>query len=193
MSTEQELFEDDKIIELVDVVRKGDKDKLVPDDLGLLLDEDEISEKDMFIEESAGGDSFELSDALEEAPEQDLESNLHERDAIPDDVFDSPDFDFELPEDLGEPVTDTLPELPRNESTEMTAAPEGEVEPEKPEPAATAAEQLPISPERLEGIITEAVREVVERVTRETVAEVSEKVIKEAIESLKQSLEPRPE
>lgn len=193
MSTEQELFEDDKIIELVDVVRKGDKDKLEPDDLGLLLDEDEISEKDMFIEESAGRDSFELPDALEEASEQDLESNLDERDAIPDDIFDSPDFDFELPEDLGKPGADTPPEFPRNESTEMTAGPEGEVEPETPEPAATAAKLLPISPERLEGIITEAVREVVERVTRETVAEVSEKVIKEAIESLKQSLEARPE
>jgi hypothetical protein len=194
MSKDQELFEDNEIIELVDVVRKGDN---VPDtqndDIALLLNKEGDPEKGDLFDEKVDEDLDGFSHAFEESPLENLESNLHDRNDTPDDPFDSPDFDFETSEDFEEPDEDTLSEISQEDLAKVMAGLEDEVEADMSETETIAGEQPAISTERLEEIITGAVREVVERVTRETMAEVAEKVIKEAIESLKQSLEPTPE
>ena len=108
------------------------------------------------------------------------------------DAPESLDFDFKTPKDLEEPDTDAFTELPQDDLAEVMVSLEDEYETD--DSGATAIfEELPaISTERLEKIITESVKDVVERVTRETMSEVAEKVIKEAIDGLKQSLEPPP-
>ncbi len=185
---------DDEIIELVDVVGKGDDvQEIGTDDLALLLDEEGDSEEGGLYDEKADEDSDGFSHALEEAPSEALESNLRDRSEPLDDTFDSPDFDFETPEDLEESSADALSEIPQEDLAEVMAGLTDEIEARKTEPAAIGEELPAISTERFEEIITEVVKDVVERVTRETMAEVAEKVIKEAIEGLKQSLEPTPE
>lgn len=208
----------DDIIELVDVVREGDP---LPDsdadDLSLLLHEEERPEGEDFLSKKEEDlDGFSLS--LDETAKGDLESGRDERDDAFHDPFESPDFDFETPESFNEPAAveavtdlseDDLDEIPEDEMSERpTEHPDNipdedldlvmagladEVE-EKTSGADATDEELPsVSRERFEAIITETVTEVVERVVRETVAEVAEKVIKEAIESLKHSLESKPE
>jgi hypothetical protein len=193
---------DDDIIELVDVVREGDSPPDTDaDDLPLLLDQEERPEKeeDFLGREDEDLDGFSLP--LEETAKGDLESGLDERDDAFHDPFESPDFDFEAPESFDEPTVEAetdiseedLDKIPDEDLDLAMAGLVDEVEDETSGPKA-ADEELPsVSRERLEGIITRTVTEVVERVVRETVAEVAERVIKEAIESLKHSLGTTPE
>jgi len=212
------LSPDDDIIELVDVVREGDP---LPDsdgdDLSLLLNEEERpdEEEDFLGREDEDLDGFSLS--LDETSKGKVESGLDERDDAFHDPFESPDFDFETSEGFNEPTVeavtdlseDYLDDIPEDDLSErptehaddipdddldlVMAGLADEVE-EKTSGADATDEALPsVSQERLEAIITETVTEVVERVVRETVAEVAEKVIQEAIESLKHSLESKPE
>jgi len=177
-----DLSPDDEVIDLVDVIMKGEKPLDVEtDDLALLLDKEENSKGTAIIDEKAEEDSSALPRALEKETAEDR-----------DDTYESLDFDFETPEDFEEPDPDALAELPQDDLAEVMASLEDTNGTD--ESGATAiSEELPaISTERLENIITEAVKDVVERVTRETMSEVAEKVIKEAIEGLKQSLEPPP-
>ena len=177
-----DISPDDEVIDLVDVVMKGEKPLDVEtDDLALLLDKEENSKGAAVIDKKAEEDSSELPRALGKETAEDR-----------DDTYESLDFDFETPEDFEEPDPDALAELPQDDLAEVMASLEDANETD--ESGATAvSEELPaISTERLENIITEAVKDVVERVTRETMSEVAEKVIKEAIEGLKQSLEPPP-
>ena len=177
-----DISPDDEIIDLVDVVMKGERPQDVEtDDLALLLDKEENSKGEAVIEEKAEEDSSELPRALEKETAEDL-----------DDTYESLDFDFETPEDFEEPDTDAFAELPKDDLAEVMASLEESNETDESESTAISEELPPISAERLESIITEAVKDVVERVTRETMSEVAEKVIKEAIEGLKQSLEPPP-
>lgn len=186
---------DDEVIELVDVVREGNslQDTIDTDELALLLDQAEETEKgEPFLErEGEEPDGFSLP--LNETAQEDLESGLDQREDVLDDRFESPDFDFETPESFDEPAGKDVSEIPQEDLDEVMAGLVDEVEDETAEAATTDEEPHPVSPERLEAIITGAVTEVVERVVRETVAEVAERVIKEAIESLRQSLEPTPE
>ena len=177
-----DLSPDDEVIDLVDVVMKGEKPQDVEtDDLALLLDKEENSKGAAVIEEKAEEDSSALLRALEKESAEDR-----------DDTYEPLDFDFELAKDFEKPDTDAFAELPQDDLAEVMASLEDANETD--ESGATAiSEELPaISTERLENIITEAVKDVVERVTRETMSEVAEKVIKEAIEGLKQSLELPP-
>ena len=194
MNKDRKPSEDDEIIELVDVVRKGDNiQDTGADDLALLLDEEGDPEKGDLFDEKADADSDGFSEAFEEGLSEDLGSNLPDRNDTTDDLFDSPDFDFETSEDFEESGEDTLSEIPQEDLAKAMAGLEDEVEADIAEIETIAGEQPAISTEKLEEIITRTVTEVVERVTRETMADVAEKVIKEAIESLKQSLEPTPE
>ncbi len=90
-------------------------------------------------------------------------------------------------EEIEKSVTETSSEpSPREELTDAIAS-------EEITPALTTPEQMGISEEKIEAIITkvvhDVVEDVVERVTRETMADIAEKVITEAIESLKQSID----
>ena len=175
-----DLSPDDEIIDLVDVVMKGEKSQdVAADNLALLLDKIEYSKGEAVLEEKAEEDSFELPRALEKETAEDR-----------DNTYESLDFDFESPEDIEEPDSYTLTEFPQDDLAEVMASLEDANETDESGSTAISEELPAISTERLEDIITEAVKDVVERVTRETMSEVAEKVIKEAIEGLKQSLEP---
>jgi len=188
-----ELSSDDEIIELVDVVRKGDLDQdSGADDLALLLDEEGDPETEALFDEKVEEEAAGFSDTYEEAPLEDLETDLEHPHETPEETFDSPDFDFET-EELEEPDADALSKIPQEDLENVMAGLTDEIETPETDSVAVSEELPPISTERLEEIITESVRDVVEKVTRETMAEVAEKVIKEAIEGLKQSLEPTPE
>jgi hypothetical protein len=192
---------DDDIIELVDVVREGESlPDTDADELSLLLDQEEGPQKEEDFLGREDEDLTEFSLPLDETAEQEHESGLTEREAFHA-RFESPDFDFEVPGSLDEPaaeeVTDIseehLDEIPEEDLDEVMAGLMDEEEGEISEPVTQDEEPPSVSQERLETIITERVTDVVERVVRETVAEVAERVIKEAIESLKHSLESRPE
>ncbi len=173
---------DDEVIDLIDVVMKGEKPLDVEtDDLAPFLDKNENFEGAAIIDEKDEEDSSGLHRALEKETAEDQ-----------DDTHESFDFDFESPEDFKEPETDTFAELPQDQDdlAEVMASLEDTNDIDVPGATAISEELPAISTERLEDIITEAVKDVVERVTRETMSEVAEKVIKEAIEGLKQSLEP---
>ena len=173
---------DDEVIDLIDVVMKGEKPLDVEtDDLAPFLDKNENFEGAAIIDEKDEEDSSGLPRALEKETVEDR-----------DDTHESLDFDFESLEDFEEPKIDTLAALPQDQDdlAEVVASLEDTNDIDVPG-AQAIPEGLPaISTERLEDIITEAVKDVVERVTRETMSEVAEKVVKEAIEGLKQSLEP---
>jgi len=185
---------DDEIIELVDVVRKGDN---LPDsdadDLAPLLDQTEGTEEAQPFSEGEGESIEGFSLPLEELAKVDLESSQDERDDVMPDRFEAPDFDFEGPEDFPEQVEESLTGIPEEDLDEVMAGLVDEVEGETSEPATSKEEPPTVSQERLEAIITQTVTEVVERAVRETVAEVAERVINEAIESLKQSLDSTEE
>jgi len=185
---------DDEIIELVDVVRKGDN---LPDsdadELGPLLDQTAGTEETQPFSEGEVESLEGFSLPLEELAEGGLELSQDERDDVMPDRFEAPDFDFEGPEDFPEQVEEGLTGIPEEDLDEVMAGLVDEVEGETSEPATSREEPPIVSQERLEVIITQTVTEVVERAVRETVAEVAERVIKEAIESLKQSLDSTEE
>lgn len=171
-----DLSPDDEVIDLVNVIMKGEKPQDVEtDDLALLLDKEENSKGEAVIEEKAEEDLSELPRSLQK-------ETVENR----DETYESFDFDFE------ETDTDAFAELPQDDLAEVMTSLEDADEIDESASTATSEELPAISTERLEKIITEAVKDVVERVTRETMSEVAEKVIKEAIEGLKQSLEPPP-
>ena len=179
-----DLPSDDQVIDLVDVVMKGEKPQdMETDHLALLFDKEENSKGEAVIDKKAEEDSSGLPRALEKETAEDR-----------DDTYESLDFDFESPADLKEPETDTFAELPQDQDdlAEVMASLEDANDIDESGAAAISEELTTVSTERLENIITEAVKDVVERVTRETMSEVAEKVIKEAIEGLKKSLEPPP-
>jgi hypothetical protein len=184
---------DDDIIELVDVVREGDP---IPDadgdDLSLLLDREEVLEKDEDFLARKDEDLNDFSLPLDETAEERAESDLTEPDG-PHDRFESPDFDFEAPEGLEEPAGDEMSDISGEDLDLVMAGLVNEAEDETSKPMIREEEPPSVSQERLEAVITNTVTEVVERVVRETVAEVAERVIKQAIESLRQSLETKPE
>lgn len=192
---------DHDIIELVDVVRKGD---LPPDtdtdDLSLLFDPENQPGKgeDFLGREDEALDGFSLP--LDETDEEAFESHASEPVAFHD-PFESPDFDFEAAESFDESTEEEvtaiseedLEEIPEEGLDLPMGGLVGEMEDETSGPEPRDEGSFPVSKERLESLIIETVTEVVERVVRETVAEVAERVIKEAIESLRQSLESKPE
>jgi len=193
---------DDDIIELVDVVSKGMvAPQTVRDEQAAAIpDPGRLSEGEKAALETVDDDLEDISLHLEQTAEPDIEWDQKQNSAISDeqdDRFDSNDFDFETPEDWVESEDEALSQIPQEELDNVMAGLADEVQSPVPEPVteetAMAPEVPAISPERLEAVVTQAVQEVVERAVRETVAEVAERVIREAIESLKQSLETRPE
>ena len=224
MSKNQEPFEEDDIIELVDVVREGNTPSDAEmDDLSLLLDQEEAPDKEEIFLSREDEARAKTSFPFDETAEEELEPGLTEPDALLD-PFESPDFDFEAPDeataahaaDAFPAMSDALPEMPEEVLDEMPevqpgiseadsdgipeedldlvmAGLEEDAQEETSGPAAPEEALPAVDRERLETVITHAVTEVVERVVRETVADVAERVIKEAIESLKQSLETKPE
>ena len=154
---------DDEILELVDIVETGD----VAEDSG--SDQGADSQKD--------GDAFQAAGGQERESES-LESDL---DAL---------FNGLEPEESGDMDLDFLKsDLKKYRDTDLgEAAPELSHE-ELTGPSGGLEQQIALSQERMETIITQTVERVVERVTRETMVKVAEKVIGEAIQALKQSLE----
>lgn len=186
---------DDDIIELVDVVREG-----VPPEapeaspVQLAVDDETLPEME---EDFLAGQDEDLKDfALppDEIGEKGLEPGLMETDAF-EDRPDSPDFDFEGPEDLEElAIEESVSEVAEDDLDLAMAGLGDELEDETAGPVIEEEPAIAsISQERLEAVVSRTVREVVERAVRETVADVAERVIKEAIDSLKQSLDTRSE
>ena len=179
-----DLSADDEIIDLVDVVMKGENPPdMETDDFALLFDKEENSKEAAVIDKKAEEDLSGLPRDLEKGTAEDR-----------DDTYESFDFDFATPEDSEAPGADAFAELPedQNDLAKVMASSEDANGPDESGATAVSEGLTAVSTERLEEIITETVKDVVERVTRETMSEVAEKVIKEAIEGLKQSLETPP-
>ena len=181
---DQELREEEpdeeEIIELTELVEKGEKDfkeeeQLIEDlaDLeaaGETMSGDEVSPDgegafDQLEEDLDFSDiSLESELGLEQGSEQD-EGPIEEQMA-------GDDLDKVLEEgidrELETPLEDSV------EAKETKLPPEG---------------IIGLSEEKIEAIVSRVVEEVVERVARETMASVAERVITEAIDALKQSLE----
>jgi hypothetical protein len=154
---------DDEILELVDILETGD----VVEDSG--SDQGEALEND--------GDAFQAAGSQEGEPES-LESDL---DAL---------FDGLEPEASGDVDLDFLEaDLKKYRDVELGEAAPGPFSEELTGPPGGLEQQIGLSEERIEAIITQTVERVVEKVTRETMVTVAEKVIGEAIEALRQSLE----
>jgi len=169
-----DLSPDDEVIDLVDIIMKGDDD---PEDMAPLPGKEDASTGASFMTEKAEEDSSESPNALEEESAEDQ-----------DDTYELFDFDFDTPVDLEEPDSYALTALPEDDLAEVVAGLNEGGQADEPGSGAVSDRLPAISTERLEKIITEAVKDVVERVTRETMSEVAEKIIKEAIEGLRQSL-----
>jgi hypothetical protein len=184
---------DDDIIELVDVVREGEPPEAPEASMAQpTVDDETLPEME---EDFLAGQDEDLKDfalPLDGMGEEGLEPGLTERDAF-DDRPDSPDFDFEGPEDLEElAIEETVSEVAEDDLDLAMAGLGDELEDETAGPVIGEETALAsISQERLEAAVSRTVTEVVERVVRETVADVAERVIKEAIDSLKQSLDTR--
>lgn len=148
--------------------------------------------------ESADDDIIELVDVVREGEPPHTETKdlslLLEQEKGPEkegEGFAPPDFDFEAPDSF-EPTGEDLSEISDDDlDLVMAGLVDAEVEAEPSEPATQAT--LPISQERIEAALAGVVTPVVERVVRETVAEVAERVIREAIETLRKSLDSKPE
>jgi hypothetical protein len=194
------LSHEHDIIELVDVVREGDlRLDTGGDDLSLLFDQEEETEKKKDFLGRENDDLTDFSIPPDETLEEEPESELSEPDALYD-RFESPDFDFESPENFEEPaeedpvaIEEKLGEIPEEDMNLVMAGLADEMEDETSQPDATDEQSPRISQERLEAVVSRAVTEVVERVVRQTVAEVAERVIREAIESLRHSLDTTSE
>lgn len=185
---------DDDIIELVDVVKGGEPPPDTDgDDLSLLLDQEEVPEKEEDFLGREDGDLEGFSLPLNDTAQRDLEVRLDGRDDASRDRFESPDFDFEAPESIEEPAGEEVSDISEDDlDLVMAGLVDDEMGGEASSPVTKNEEPISVSLGRLEAVITGVVTPVVERVVRETVAEVAERVIKEAIESLRQSLETTP-
>jgi hypothetical protein len=181
-----------------------------------MAEEPEADELSQFLEEEGGLEAPEvteekldlgpgeleeaLEDELSEDLESDFDSSLEElepselraaeseiEEIEPEGLLDEVALE-EAPAEPEAPL-EIASELPQEDLREdMTAREEGLEIAETV--AAPAFEGLVgISEEKVEAIVTNVIRDVVERVTRETMAGVAEKVIREAIDALKQSLE----
>lgn len=179
---------DEDIIDLVDVVKEGERIPAGDTDDALHTG---AEEKDFSDEEDEELTDFLLP--LDEPDPEDRQSDLPEPHARHKPG--EPDgFDFEAPEDeFVDHALDDFPDIPGEDLQLAMANLMDEEESPGSIPKATDKAAPPISQERLEAALIRAVTEAVERAVRETVADVAEKVIKEAIESLKQSLDTTPE
>ena len=175
-----DFFNEEEVIDLVDIVEKGDLVKDTESDkTGDLFDEETLqtfeSDLDHKPEMAISSDKTDIDF---EFLEQDTVDTTHEK-PEEENKFDLSDFielqsseaDLEMPTlDTGLPIEDSIdtPDVSLAESRGELAG---------------------ITGERIEAIITKVVQDTVERVARATMATVAEKVIKEAIDALKQSLE----
>jgi len=143
------------------------------------------TEEEVAVEEGAvpdGQSSPEL-----ELMDSGLESVSEEIPEIDDD-FPLEDLEDEAtPSETEAAVEDEVPKLPPDD---LRAVPGADITEMDSEAGAAVAEgALPISEERLEAVITQAIENVVEKVARETMVNVAEKLIGEALDALKKTLE----
>jgi hypothetical protein len=204
---------DEEIIELMDLVEKGDKDlKFSDEDATLSYNGDDQPTGDINTA-SRGASPAERKAPHEEVPlsETDLvlanislESDIsllredEEGSAGKRKDFDEDEIEKMLKEETDLSLNETIH---RPIVSSEAAGPAKKTEPEKSEamikvkaPTRPPVKEMPaISEEKLETIVKKVVEDVVERVARETMSNVAERVIREAIDSLKQSLEKDPE
>ncbi len=166
---------DDEILELVDVVEKGEgATDSEADEIARFLDGEEVNERQEVDDAGSRPAPEEESQGLE----SDLDSALEELESS-----EKADDDFELTESDLEIMAD---EQYSKESDVESEVPADEVV----DGSSPSTEGLiGISEERLEYIVTRVVKDVVEKVARETMSTVAEKLITEALEALKESLQ----
>jgi hypothetical protein len=190
---------DEEIVEADEMAEEPESDEL-----SQFLEEEGGLEAPEVTEEELDLGPGELEEALEDELSEDLESDFDSsleelepselraaeseiEEIEPEGLLDEVALE-EAPAEPEAPL-EIASELPQEDLIEdMTAREEGLEIAETV--AAPAFEGLVgISEEKVEAIVTNVIRDVVERVTRETMAGVAEKVIREAIDALKQSLE----
>jgi hypothetical protein len=204
---------DEEIIELMELVEKGDKDLNSSDEEATMAyDEEDQPTRDMKTA-SRGASSADRKTPREDVPlsETDmalanisLESDIS---LLQGDEEDNAGKGKDLDEDEIEKILKDETDQSLNKTihrpivSSEPAGPAKKTELEKSDamikvkaPTRPPVKEIhAISDEKLEAIVKKVVEDVVERVARETMSNVAERVIKEAIDSLKQSLEKDPE
>jgi pilus assembly protein FimV len=190
---------DEEIAEADEMVEEPESDEL-----SQFLEEEGSLEAPEVTEEELDLGPGELEEALEdelsEGLESDFDSSLEElepselgaveseiEETEPEGLLDEAELE-EAPVEPEAPL-EIASELPQEDLSEDMAAREEGLESAETVAAPTVEGLFGISEEKVEAIVTNVIRDVVERVTRETMAGVAEKVIREAIDALKQSLE----
>jgi hypothetical protein len=187
---------DSEIIELMELVEKGEKDLEESDEeITLSYEEDDQPTKDL---RDAAHTVNALSDGRKESQE---EVSLSETDMALANI--SLESDISLlegnesnmgvrGENIAEDKIQTKP--PAKTEGKKILQQQDIVRKRKGDHTQPPVKEMTaISEEKIEVIVKRVVEDVVERVARETMAEVAERVIKEAIDALKQSLEKDPE
>jgi hypothetical protein len=192
---------DEEIIELMELVEKGDKD-LTPGDEEetLAYDEDDQTTREIKADRKPPREEVPLSETDMVLANISLESDIsllqgNEEDAagrrenLDEDGIEKmlkEEADLSLNETVHRPIVSSQ----GSGYAKKTDLEKTEAMMEVKAPTHPPVKEMPaISEEKIEAIVKKVVEDVVERVARETMANVAERVIREAIESLKQSLE----
>ncbi|SPD72721.1 hypothetical protein PITCH_A1510010 [uncultured Desulfobacterium sp.] len=202
--------EPDDVIELVDVVERGELlDEIEIDDIAISLDEEDLIDN-----------KFQEKELAKELAEEDLDFDLNDTDLesrAEEETEEYPEIEVEFEgADITEALVENeqiakdlhkegvLTESALDVALDEFVKPPGLVEKRYEEKTAQSEfsdfetqecaglEQkatVGVSEERIEAIIREVVEDVVERVARETMVSVAERVIGQAIETLKSSIE----
>jgi hypothetical protein len=203
----------EEIIELMDLVEKGDKDlKLSDEDATMSYDGDDQPTRDINTV-SRGASPAERKASHDEVPlsetdlvlanisldsdisllQEDEEDSAGRRKDFDEDEIGKmlkEETDLSLNKTIHRPIVSSEPAGP----AKKTELEKSDAMIELKAPTRPPVKEIhAISDEKLEAIVKKVVEDVVERVARETMSNVAERVIKEAIDSLKQSLEKDPE
>ena len=192
---------DEEIIELMELVEKGDKDlKSSDEEATLAYDEDDQATREIKADRKAPVEETPLSEtdmvlanislesdiSLLQGGEEDKAGKGEDLDEDEIEEMLEEETDQSLHETIHRPIVSSQAPGPSRKTDLQKAEAMREV---KAPTRAPVKEISAIPEEKIEAIVKKAVEDVVERVARETMANVAERVIREAIDSLKQSLE----
>jgi len=190
----------EEIIELMELVEKGDKDlKSSDEEETLSYDEDDQPTREIMAGRKAPAKEVPLSETDIALANISLESDislLQEDESAGDKAEASVEDEIEkmlkeeTDQSLNETIRRPIPSSQASRPVKKTGPEETEaLSKVKPITRPPVKEIPAISEEKIEAIVKKVVEDVVEKVARETMTSVAERVIREAIDSLKQSLE----
>jgi hypothetical protein len=192
---------DEEIIELMELVEKGDKDlKSSDEEATLAYDEDDQLTREIKADRKAPLEEAPLSETDMVLANISLESDIsllqgdEEDKAGKAEDLDEDEVEEMLEEETDQSLNKTIhkpivsPQAPR--LSKKTDPEKAEAMREIKAPTRAPVKEIStVSEEKIEAIIKKVMEDVMERVARDTMAKVAERVIKETIDSLKQSLE----